>query len=89
MSKHANDIENIDVLVAPHHGRQGDFDDFSYLDRTRPMFVVAQDVNGEFIPSEIYKKYGIGMLLLSRTFDVIMQIQVRNNISCCYKYKIC
>lgn len=75
IDKHAKDIANIDVLVALHHGRQGDYNDFSYLDLMRPRFVVAQDVDDEFIPSDVYKKYKIRKLLLSRTNDVILQIQ--------------
>lgn len=75
IEKHSKEIAHIDVLVAPHHGRQGDFDDFSYLDLMRPKFVIAHEVNGEYIPSEVYKKYGTVKLLFCRTNDVIMQIQ--------------
>ncbi len=75
IDRHASDIANIDVLVAPHHGRQRDFNDFSYLDLMRPSFVVAQDVDDEFISSDVYSKYKIRKLLLSRANDVIIQIQ--------------
>lgn len=74
IENHSKDVVNIDVLVAPHHGRKGGYDDFSYLNQLSPKFVVAQDVNDDFIDSEIYKKYGINELLLSRTDDVIMQV---------------
>lgn len=50
--KHKQDIKNIDVLIAPHHGRKIN-DDYSYLDVMSPKLVISEDVNNDLYP----KKY--------------------------------
>lgn len=40
MANHKNDIANLDVLIAPHHGRDSD-KDFSFLDVMRPKLTLV------------------------------------------------
>ena len=39
LDKHQSDVTNIDVLIAPHHGRKGTLD-FSFLDVTNPKLTL-------------------------------------------------
>lgn len=48
MTNHTNDIKDIDVLVAPHHGRKGSLD-FSFLDVTCPQVTLIGNALSKYL----------------------------------------
>lgn len=48
MSNHANDIKDIDVMIAPHHGRRGTLD-FSFLNVSRPQVTLIGNALSKYL----------------------------------------
>lgn len=50
-------ISDIDVLLAPHHGRKSGRD-FSFLDVLKPKYTLLGNAKSEHLEYQQYKKYG-------------------------------
>lgn len=48
LNKHKDDVSNIDVLIAPHHGRKGTLD-FSFLDVMKPKLTLIGNALSKYI----------------------------------------
>lgn len=54
-TNHAADIKDIDVLVAPHHGRDSD-KDFSFLDIMNPQFTLMGNAKSKYMAYDEWNK---------------------------------
>ena len=52
---HKNEISNIDVLFAPHHGRNSDRD-FNFLDIVNPQVTILGNAESEYLAYDAYKR---------------------------------
>lgn len=73
LDKHKQDIKNIDVLIAPHHGRKIS-DDYSYLDVMSPKLVISEEVNDEFVSKKVYEDRNIILLTKRNAKDIILGV---------------
>ena len=48
LENHKQEISNIDVLIAPHHGRDSD-KDFSFLDVMKPQITLMGNAKANFL----------------------------------------
>lgn len=69
------EIKNIDILIAPHHGRKPNNGDYTYLDVMTPKLVVCEQVEGDFTPRKEYLNRSIKYLEKSVAHDISFYIQ--------------
>ena len=50
-------VSDIDILLAPHHGRSSSRD-FSFLDTLKPKYTLLGNAKSEHLEYDKYKKYG-------------------------------
>lgn len=74
------EVKDIDILIAPHHGRKPENDDYSYLDVMNPKLVVCEQVDGEFVPKKEYENRGIKHIEKVSAFDITLNIQGNGTI---------
>ena len=55
--KYSKLVSNIDVLLAPHHGRSSGRD-FSFLDTLKPKYTLLGNAKSKHLEYDKYKKYG-------------------------------
>lgn len=58
LASHKADISNIDLLIAPHHGRRGDID-FSFLDTMKPQLTFFGNANSEHLAYDEWNRRGL------------------------------
>ncbi len=56
VNKHAEKIRDIDVLIAPHHGRDSDMD-FSFLDILNPKLTLMGNASSKHLAYEHYPNH--------------------------------
>ncbi len=58
LENHYADISNIDLLIAPHHGRKGDID-FSFLDVMKPKLTFFGNASSEHLAYNEWNRRGL------------------------------
>lgn len=76
--KYKNELKDIDVLVAPHHGRKGDIDDFSFLKLMNPKLVIMGNVPAGDSAKDEYLKAVNDVLSTEDAGDIVLKISHGN-----------
>lgn len=78
ISRFKKELTDIDVLVAPHHGRKGDIDDFSFLKIMNPKLVlIGNSPSGDSAKAE-YSKEVKNVLSTEDAGDIVLRVSHRN-----------
>lgn len=73
LANHADEISNVDVLVAPHHGRHSDRD-FSFLDVTRPSLTLFGNAPSEHLAYQAWSQRGLAYVTNNQAGTVILDV---------------
>lgn len=78
LDKHKEKIKDIDVLIAPHHGRDSNRD-WAFLDVLKPKLVLIGNASSEHLNYDKYRKYG-KLITNNQACDVILNINSNQEI---------
>lgn len=85
LQNHKEDITNIDVLIAPHHGRDSD-KDFSFLDVMKPKLTLVGNAKCEHLAYDQWNKRKLEHIQNNQGGNIL--IDIRNgelHVSCSHK----
>lgn len=71
LENHAADIANIDVLIAPHHGRTSGAN-FSYLDVTKPSLTLFGNAKSEHLAYDKWSSRGLKYITNNQAGNIIL-----------------
>lgn len=84
LKNHRSDISNIDLLIAPHHGRKGNID-FSFLDVMKPQLTFFGNANSEHLAYNEWSRRGLEKItsnqagtLIADFIDESMNVYAKN-----------
>lgn len=73
LANHPDEIRNVDVLVAPHHGRHSDRD-FSFLDVTLPLLTLFGNAPSEHLAYQAWSQRGLAYVTNNQAGTVILDV---------------
>lgn len=73
VANHRSDISNIDVLIAPHHGRDSD-KDFSFLDIMRPKITLFGNADSDDMAYQPWINKGLPKFTNNEVGNVMIEI---------------
>jgi competence protein ComEC len=73
LAHHSTDLGDIDVLVAPHHGRDSDRD-FEFLDVARPRLTLMGNARSEHLAYAAWNQRGLDFVTNNQAGTVILDI---------------
>lgn len=76
-TNHRIDISNIDLLIAPHHGRKGSID-FSFLDVMKPKLTFFGNANSDYLAYEEWRKRGLEKITNNQAGSLIVTFEDKN-----------
>ena len=68
---HNEEISNIDVLIAPHHGRDGNMD-FSFLDVMKPKVTLFGNAQSKDLAYDAWNKKGLFHITNNQAGDIML-----------------
>jgi competence protein ComEC len=71
IANHRSDVENVDVLVAPHHGRHSDRD-FSFLDVLKPKLTLFGNAPSEHLAYGEWSRRGLPIITNNQADCVVI-----------------
>lgn len=71
IDNHADDISNIDILIAPHHGRDSGMD-FSFLDIVNPSLTLFGNAKSEHLAYDKWANRGLDYVTNNQAGNVIL-----------------
>lgn len=72
-TNHKTDISNIDVLIAPHHGRDSD-KDFGFLDVMNPTITLMGNAKSKYLAYDEWNNRDLVHFTNNQVGDVLMEI---------------
>lgn len=69
---HKDDISNIDVLIAPHHGRDSD-KDFGFLDIMKPRLTLMGNAKSKFLAYDEWNNRGLEHFTNNQVDNVLIE----------------
>lgn len=69
---HKDDISNIDVLIAPHHGRDSD-KDFAFLDIMKPRLTLMGNAKSKFLAYDEWNNRGLEHFTNNQVDNVLVE----------------
>ena len=73
LTNHNADISNIDVLIAPHHGRKGTLD-FSFLDVMKPRITLIGNALSKYLAYDKWDNRGLTHFTNNQAGNVLIDI---------------
>lgn len=73
LANHKTDISNIDLLIAPHHGRKGDID-FSFLDVMKPRLTFFGNASSKDLAYNEWSRRGLEKITNNQAGTLIVDI---------------
>lgn len=80
LENHAADIANIDVLIAPHHGRTSGAN-FSYLDVTKPSLTLFGNAKSEHLAYDKWSSRGLKYITNNQAGNIILDSDQGDSIA--------
>lgn len=77
IENHSDDITNLDVLIAPHHGRDSD-KDFSFLDIMNPKLTLIGNAKSKHLAYQEWINRGLDHLTNNQAGDILLETQKGN-----------
>ena len=77
IANHRIDISNVDLLIAPHHGRKGTID-FSFLDIMKPKLTFFGNASSEHLAYEEWRKRGLEKITNNQAGSLIATFEDSN-----------
>lgn len=85
MAHHKNDIANLDVLIAPHHGRDSD-KDFSFLDVMKPKLTLVGNAKSQHLAYDKWDSRNLKHIQNNQGGNILIDIYNGNiHVSCSNK----
>ncbi|MCR5312110.1 MAG: hypothetical protein K6E54_00400 [Bacteroidaceae bacterium] len=86
LEKHTADISNLDVLIAPHHGRDSD-KDFTFLDVMNPKLTLVGNAKSEHLAYEKWNSRGLKHIQNNQGGNILIDIHDNGelHVSCSNK----
>lgn len=70
-TNHADDIKNLDVLIAPHHGRDSD-KDFDFLDVMKPRLSLLGNAKSKFMAYREWNNRKLDHIMNNQAGDILI-----------------
>lgn len=80
IENHRNDISDIDLLIAPHHGRKGTID-FSFLDIMKPTMTFFGNANSEHLAYKEWSNRGLEKITNNQAGTLIVRFEDNDGMS--------
>lgn len=79
---HKEDISNVDILIAPHHGRDSD-KDFTFLDIMRPKLTLIGNAKSKYLAYDKWNSRGLEHIQNNQAGNILIDIRGGNlYVSC-------
>jgi beta-lactamase superfamily II metal-dependent hydrolase len=75
LKNHGSDVKDIDVLIAPHHGRKSDRD-WEFLDVVNPMLTFFGNAPAEHLAYSAWKNRDLGYITNNQAGSIILNAEV-------------
>lgn len=74
LENHKQEISNIDVLIAPHHGRDSD-KDFSFLDVMKPQITLMGNAKSKFLAYDEWSNRGLSHITNNQAGNILIEFE--------------
>lgn len=74
LDNHSEEISNIDVLIAPHHGRDSD-KDFSFLDVMKPELTLMGNAKSKFLAYDEWNRRELEHITNNQTDNILIEFE--------------
>lgn len=82
IEKHVDDISDLDILIAPHHGRDSD-KDFSFLDIMKPKLTLIGNAKSEHLAYSEWNKRHLNHITNNQGGNILLDVRDGAINVCC------